>query len=77
MKKQRKRYITIESVIRIFETTPELQDWVTYEETVARLKTRLPDTENHILYGLCKRCRQSDYFDSVQLQGVWYIKYIG
>lgn len=73
----RKKYITTEHIIHLVESDPALQEWLTYDEIVAQLQKKLPSTPNHALYGLCKRCRQSGHFDSVRLNGVWYLKYIG
>ena len=69
-------YVDIRDVIRLIAETPHLQDWRTYSEYVSELQKQYPKTPIHVLYGLCKRCRNSVRFDSVKLGKTWYIKFI-
>ena len=69
-------YVNFQDVIRLIAHTPQLQNWHTYDEIVSFLAEQYPSTPRGVLFGLCKRCRNSNKFDSVIVEKRWHIKFI-
>ena len=63
--------------MNLIKANPELQNWMTYDELANAIHAKWPQKQARILYGLCKKARMNQSFDSVKVNHKWYIKYIG